>query len=63
MGRITLPGIIMIIVLFLFLAGLISSQIQVDNTTITLPSGMPTSSVSLLHLIWSGFVSWLKEAF
>lgn len=54
MAKVTLPGVIVTIILFLLLSALVASQIQVTLPYITEPT-------SLLHSFWATFVSWLRE--
>lgn len=51
MAKLTLPGLIIIIVVFFILTGFIASKITVDGSAVNMPGG---TSTSLLNAMWHG---------
>jgi hypothetical protein len=53
-ARISLPGLIVVIIAFFGLVTLIAAHIQIDGSAVNMPGG---TSTSLLSHMWDGFIN------
>ena len=64
MGKITLPGIIIIVLLFIILAAGLAAHVTVgvEAAPVTMP-GLPsdTHPANLLGVMWDGFIDFIRD--
>jgi MFS superfamily sulfate permease-like transporter len=65
MGKITLPGIIIIVLLFIILAAGLAAHVTVgvEAAPVTMPKELPsdTHPVSLLGVMWDDFTDFIRD--